>query len=66
MSGNFSATAKVLYETAIGVVVAIDKTAEFQKYVASQIANKKVDVRIILDGVKKDFTINEFKERLGF
>jgi hypothetical protein len=51
---------------AYGLVVDITGMSGFFQYMDNIAAERKVDVLVRLDGVKKEFTFDEFKERLGF
>lgn len=58
---------EVKVDTCIGLLIKIkDEENGFQKAVESSSAEEKVEVRIKINNVSKDFTFEEFKKRLNF
>ena len=51
----------------VGIYIDLDGSVDYLKLaVASSNAKEKVEVRVAFDGIAKDFTFDEFFNRLGF
>ena len=57
---------KIEAKECIGLVVDIKDSNKFQESMKSIIAEKHIDICVIIDGIRKDFNMNEFKKKLGF
>jgi len=42
------------------------ESAVFKKTLEESKAEESIEIRLIIDGVTKDFTLDEFKQKLGF
>ena len=61
-------TAGLFYKSIVGILININDTKGFKEYMYMEDFDEenKTDIRIILDGVTKDFSLESFKQRLGF
>jgi len=63
---HYDRHAGLYVKSIVGLLVNINDTKGFKSFVEDSNIEHKVDVKISLDGITKEFSIEDFKKCLGF